>query len=247
MLLKDKTAIVTGGSRGIGKEIVLLFLKEGAAVYYISMNESPFRNEIEETAAAAGSDVFWRKGDVSNEEEISGVIKDIIGEAEKIDILVNNAGITRDGLIFRMPAKNWEDVINTNLNSAFYVSKPVAMKMAGQRSGSIINITSIVGIIGNGGQTNYSASKAGLIGFTKSLAKEVAGRGVKVNAVAPGYIQTDMTEKLNDKAREMLVSHIPMKEIGKPEYIANTVLFLASEQSSYITGQVIGVDGGMGM
>ncbi len=247
MLLKDKTAIVTGGSRGIGKEIVLLFLKEGATVYYIDMNESSFTEEMEKTAAATGTKAIYYKGDVSNEEEITEVIKKIISETEKIDILVNNAGITRDGLIFRMPSKDWESVININLNSAFYISKPIAMKMASQRSGSIINVASIVGVIGNAGQTNYSASKAGLIGFTKSLAREVAGRGVKVNAVAPGFIMTDMTKKLNDKARDTLTAQIPMKRIGEPVEIANTVLFLASGMSTYITGQVIGIDGGMGM
>ena len=194
MLLKGKKALITGGSRGIGKEIVLTFLREGADVYFISTNESPHIDEMNETAREAGVSVFWRKADVADEAEVSGVVESILEESGGIDILVNNAGITRDGLVFRMSAKDWNDVIATNLTSAFYISKVIARQMIKQRRGSIINISSIVGVTGNGGQTNYSASKAGLIGFSKSLAKEVAGRGIRVNVLAPGFIQTNMTD-----------------------------------------------------
>ena len=247
MLLEKKKALVTGGARGIGKAIVMKLLSEGSEVFFIDLNESPHLSEMEEAAKAAGTSVHFYGADVSNEEEITGVVNRIIEEAGEIDILVNNAGITRDGLSFRMPSKDWDSVIKVNLYSAFYISKPISMKMAKNRRGSIINMASIVGVIGNAGQVNYAASKAGLIGYTKSLAKETAGRGVRVNAIAPGFIETSMTDALSDKAKDALKENIPMGRIGSADDIANTVLFLASDLSTYITGQVIGVDGGMGM
>jgi 3-oxoacyl-[acyl-carrier protein] reductase len=245
MLLQGKKAIVTGGARGIGKEIVMLFLKEGATVFFIDMLESEYLGEMEMVAKSTGTEVFFKQADVSNEEQVNNVVKDILKQSGEIHILVNNAGITRDGLIFRMPLENWEKVLAVNLTSAFLVSKHVAMAMMKQRSGSIINMASIVGIGGNAGQTNYSASKGGLIAFTKSLAKEVASRGVRVNAVAPGYIITDMTERMPEEAKKALLALVPMGRGGIPEEVAKVVLFLASDLASYITARVIQVDGGM--
>jgi len=247
MLLKGKKALVTGGSRGIGKAIVTRFLEEGAEVFFISTKASPHFTEMEETAQKAGTKVHWYAGDVSNEAEITAVVNQILEDAGDLDILVNNAGITRDGLSFRMPSADWEAVLRTNLFSAFYISKPVSMKMIRSRKGSIINISSVTGVLGNAGQINYSSSKAGLIGFTKTLARETASRGVRVNAVAPGFIATDMTDAINENAREGLKGQIPLGRVGNPDEVANTVVFLASDMSTYITGQVLGVDGGMGM
>ena len=247
MLLKDKVAVVTGGSKGIGKAIVETFLKEGATVYYISRSECPDAGNLAELAENAGSEVFWRQGSVSDSARMNEIASEIIKEKGAVDILVNNAGITRDGLSFMMKDDAWQDVIETNLSSVFYLSRPIARSMAKKRSGSIINVSSVVGIIGNAGQCNYAAAKAGIIGFTKSLARETAGRGVRVNAIAPGFIESDMTNAIPEAAREELKTKIPFGRIGNPEEVANTVLFLASEMSSYITGQVIGIDGGMGM
>ena len=246
MLLKDKTAVVTGGSKGIGKAIVELFLKEGATVYYISRSEGDTA-AFESIAKEAGTEVFWKQGSVSDSEKMNEIASEILKEKDQIDILVNNAGITRDGLSFMMKDEQWQDVIDTNLSSVFYLSRPVARAMAKKRSGSIINVSSVVGIIGNAGQCNYAAAKAGIIGFTKSLARETAARGVRVNAIAPGFINSDMTDAIPEKAKEELIKKIPFGRIGNPEEVANTVLFLASEMSSYITGQVLGIDGGMGM
>ena len=188
MLLKGKKAIVTGGARGIGKEIVLDFLKSGAEVYYIDLAEGEFISEMKEAAQSGGSTFTWKKGDVSQEEEITQVIEDILKESGGIDILVNNAGITRDGLIFRMSSENWEKVLRINLTSAFYICRIVARSMAKRRTGSIINMASVVGIGGNAGQANYSASKAGLIGFTKSLAKENKAHPISIHSVIPGMV-----------------------------------------------------------
>ena len=244
MLLKDKNAIVTGGSRGIGLAIVKELLEEGATVYYISRSRSEHQREMEEIAESAGACVYWKEGDVSKE-SITEVIDAVIKEAGTVDILINNAGITRDGFIFRMNTEDWDEVLSVNLRSAFFTCRQLARVMIKQRSGVIVNISSIVGIVGNAGQTNYSASKAGLIGFSKSLAREVALRGVRVNVVAPGFVETDMTKKLGEKAREILKTQIPLGRTAQPEEIASTVVFLASDRASYITGQVLIVDGGM--
>jgi 3-oxoacyl-[acyl-carrier protein] reductase len=245
MLLKGKKAIVTGGSRGIGKEIVMDFLREGASVVFIDLNPSEFMQEMQSAAGTAGGSVSFKKADVSKPEEITKTVEEIIKDTGSVDILVNNAGITRDGLIFRMSVENWEKVLSINLTSAFLVSQVVARQMIKQRSGSIVNMASIVGLGGNASQANYAASKAGLIGLTRSLAKEVGSRGVRVNAVAPGYIDTDMTRSLPEKAKEAFLGQIALSRAGKPEEVAKAVTFLASDMSVYISGDVLRIDGCM--
>lgn len=247
MLLEGKKAIVTGGSRGIGKEIVTTFLKEGASVYFIDLMPSDFMAEYEDLASKSGVKVVYKEASVADEDQVDATIKAILEESGGIDILVNNAGITRDGLIFRMSSQNWNDVISVNLTSAFLVSKALARSMIQRRTGSIVNVSSIVGVHGNAGQVNYSSSKAGLIGLTKSLAQEVAGRNVRVNAVAPGFIKTAMTDKLSDEQKQNLQTRIPMVRMGEPAEVAKVILFLACDLASYVTGQVILIDGGMGM
>ena len=236
-----KVALITGGSRGIGKACAIELAKAGCDVIINYAGNDEAANKTVEELKALGSKAKAMKFDVSNQELVEHAIKEIIEQYKKIDILVNNAGITRDGLFMRMNAQNWLDVINTNLNSAYYVSNPVAKIMIKQRSGAIINMASISGIYGNAGQANYSTAKAGLIGMTKALAKELASRNIRVNAVAPGFIQTDMTK---DLPQEQIVDRIPLKRLGEPEDIAKTVKFLALD-ATYITGQVIGVDGGL--
>ena len=236
-----KVALVTGGSRGIGKACAIELAKAGCDVIINYAGNEEAANKTVEELKALGSNAKAMKFDVSNQELVENAIKEIMDEYKRIDILVNNAGITRDGLFMRMNAQNWLDVINTNLNSAYYVSNPVAKIMIKQRSGAIVNMASISGIYGNAGQANYSTAKAGLIGMTKALAKELASRNIRVNAVAPGFIQTDMTK---DLPQEQIVERIPLKRLGEPEDIAKTVKFLALD-TAYITGQVIGVDGGL--
>ena len=247
MLLEGKKAIITGGSRGIGKEIVQAFLREGSSVYFIDLMPSEFMAEYEEIAGECGATVAYRECNVADETQVISVVKEIVEDSGGIDVLVNNAGITRDGLIFRMTEENWNAVLSVNLSSAFFMSKALARSMIKNRTGAIINVSSIVGVHGNAGQCNYSASKAGLIGLTKSLAKEVAGRNVRVNAVAPGFIKTAMTDKLTDQQREKLQEQIPMVRLGDAQEVAKVILFLASDLASYVTGQVILIDGGMGM
>ncbi len=247
MLVQGKKALITGGARGIGKEIVVAFLNEGASVYFIDLNPSEYMDEYEKIAGEKGAEVSYHQGNVADEDEISGVVKEILEKSGGIDILVNNAGITRDNLFFRMSSQEWKDVLSINLHSAFYISKILARQMAKQRSGSIINISSIVGVIGNAGQANYSASKAGMIGLTKSLAREIGSRGVRVNAVAPGFIKTAMTDKLKENQKEALLTQIPLNRLGEPSEVASVVLFLASDLASYVTGQVVHITGGMGM
>ncbi len=236
-----KVALVTGGSRGIGKACAIELAKAGCDVIINYAGNEEAANKTVEELKALGSNAKAMKFDVSNQELVENAIKEIMDGYKRIDILVNNAGITRDGLFMRMNAQNWLDVINTNLNSAYYVSNPVAKIMIKQRSGAIVNMASISGIYGNAGQANYSTAKAGLIGMTKALAKELASRNIRVNAVAPGFIQTDMTK---DLPQEQIVERIPLKRLGEPEDIAKTVKFLALD-TTYITGQVIGVDGGL--
>jgi 3-oxoacyl-[acyl-carrier protein] reductase len=245
MLLKGKRALVTGGARGIGKEIVLDFLREGASVWFLDLAPSEFQAEMDQAAQAGGGRVVFKKADVSAAAEVERVVAEVASEAGGIDVLVNNAGITRDGLIFRMPLENWEKVMAINLTSAFLLSQAVARIMIKQRSGSIVNMASIAGVGGNAGQANYASSKAGLIGLTRSLAKETGGRGVRVNAVAPGYIDTDMTRGLPEAVRQAFLTQVSMARAGQPQEVARAVTFLASDMSSYISGTVLRVDGCM--
>lgn len=240
-----KLALITGGTRGIGKQIAITLAKVG---YDIAINYRTQNEDLENTKKeieAQNVKCIAVKGDVSNFEDTQKFVKEIIEAYGKIDVLVNNAGITKDTLLLRMKKEDFENVINVNLVGTFNVTKNVIPYMMKAHSGRIINISSVVGISGNAGQTNYSASKAGIIGFTKSLAKEVASRNIAVNAVAPGFIQTSMTDVLKDEIKEEIAKTIPLNKLGTPQDVANVVKFLASEDSSYITGQVINVDGGM--
>jgi 3-oxoacyl-[acyl-carrier protein] reductase len=247
MLLQGKKAIITGGARGIGKEMVEAYLKNGADVYFMDLNPSEQMADLEKIASENGVRVVYEEANVADENQVNDVVDKILKDSGGIDILINNAGITRDGLIFRMPSEDWNLVLTINLTSAFYLSRKIAYTMIRQKSGSIINVSSIVGVHGNAGQCNYSASKAGLIGLTKSLGQEVASRGVRVNAIAPGFIDTPMTQKLSEEVRAGLLKQIPMKRLGDPKEIADVCLFLGSDLSRYVTGQVVGIDGGMGM
>lgn len=241
----SKVAFITGGTRGIGKQIAITLAKEGydIAVNYRTENEDLLntKNEIEKLNVQC----FAVQGDVSDFDSTEKMIKDIIEKFGRIDVLVNNAGITKDMLLMRMKKEDFEAVIDVNLVGTFNVTKNTIPYMMKQKSGRIINLSSVVGISGNAGQTNYSASKAGIIGFTKSLAKEVGSRNILVNAVAPGFIQTQMTDVLKDEVKEEISKTIPLRRLGNTEDVANVVKFLASEDSSYITGQIINVDGGM--
>lgn len=244
-MLEGKTAVVTGASRGIGRAIALELAAQNAFVV-INYNGSQERAEkVKEEIESRGGKAVTRQCDVSDYALCEEFICDVIKEYGKIDILVNNAGITRDGLLMKMSEEAFDDVIRTNLKGTFNTIRFVSRQMLKQRSGSIINMSSVVGLVGNAGQVNYSASKAGVIGITKSTAKELASRGITVNAIAPGFIETEMTEVLSDKVKEAAISQIPMGTFGKPEDIAKTVAFLASDAARYITGQVIQVDGGM--
>ena len=239
--MADKVALITGASRGIGKACAIELAKAGydIAVSYAGNDEAANNtvNELLELGVKAKTYKF----SVADKDACAKAVEEVMTEFGRIDVLVNNAGITKDGLFMRMNADNWEAVINTNLNSAFYMTNPVVKIMMKQRSGCIINMSSIVGVYGNAGQANYSAAKAGLIGFTKSLAKEIGSRNIRVNAIAPGFIQTDMTKGLEETK---IAEHIALNRLGNPEDIAKTVKFLA-EDGTYITGQVIGVDGGL--
>jgi 3-oxoacyl-[acyl-carrier protein] reductase len=245
-LVQNKVAIVTGGAQGIGAAIVERLAAEGASVAVVDINGDKAR-ETAERARQAGVRAESYQVDVSNTEAVKTLIAQIVADFGRIDILVNNAGITRDGLIATMSEQDWDLVLSVNLKSIFNFTKAISRTMIKQKAGTIINISSVVGLMGNGGQVNYSASKAGVIGITKSSAKELAGRNIRVNAIAPGYIQTPMTDKLDEKAREALMAHIPSRRLGLPEDVANAVLFLASELASYVTGEVLRVDGGMAM
>lgn len=236
-----KLALITGASRGIGKACALELAKAGYDVVINYVGNEEAANATVEEIKALGVNAYASKFDVTDKDAVEKGVAEVVEKFGRIDVLVNNAGITRDGLFLRMNAENWEAVINTNLNSAFYVSSPVVKMMMKQRFGSIVNMSSIVGVFGNAGQANYSAAKAGLIGMTKSLAKELASRNIRVNAIAPGFIKTDMTKDLK---LDGLYDHIPLKRLGEVEDIAKAVKFLAVD-ADYITGQVLQVDGGL--
>ncbi len=246
MSLKDKVAFVTGGSRGIGRSIVLSLAQAGATVVAVARNQEKL-NEVAQAASGFEGTVNPKVVDIGDGKQLAAAIEETVEKFGKIDILVNNAGITRDTLLISMDDAQFDEVINVNLRSAFVAMKTAAKHMLRQRSGRIINITSVSGIMGNAGQCNYSAAKAGLIGLTKSAAKELAKRGITVNGVAPGFIATDMTDILPDKVKEIVKPMIPMQRFGQPDEIASVVNFLASDAGSYITGQIITVDGGLHM
>ncbi|MBC8591021.1 3-oxoacyl-[acyl-carrier-protein] reductase [Wansuia hejianensis] len=245
MKLKAKLALITGGTRGIGKEIAMALAKEGVNIAITYNSNDSLAYEVVEEIKNNNVKAMAIKANVSNGEEVNNMIKVIEDELGSIDILVNNAGITKDNLLIRMSQEDWETVLDVNLKGVFLCTKAVARSMMKKRYGKIINISSIVGITGNGGQGNYSASKAGVIGFTKSIAKELGPRGIRVNAIAPGFIQTDMTDKLKEEVKDQMLKNIPLGIFGIPKDIANLVVFLSSENSDYITGEVIKVDGGM--
>ena len=244
--LTNKVAIITGASQGIGKGMAETFSKAGAHVACVSRNKDNLKSVADSLIENGGAASFY-SCDVSSLDAFQNTIKEIVENHGSVDILVNNAGVCKDKLIMRMSEDDWNKVININLNGAFNGIKAVSQIMIKQRAGRIINISSIVGLIGNPGQANYAASKAGLIGLSKSAAKELAPRGITVNAIAPGYIATDMTDQITDQAKESLITKIPLGRIGSPSDIAASALFLASDEAGYITGQTLTVDGGMVM
>jgi len=247
MLLSGQSAIVTGGSRGIGKAIALRLAAEGADVLFTYATNEAAAAETAKEIEALGRKVLAVKADATNSAGANEVIEKTLSEFCKIDILVNNAGITKDTLLMRMSEEDWDSVLDTNLKGVFLLTKAAIRPMMSAKRGKIITISSVVGLVGNPGQANYCASKAGVIGFSKSLAKEVGSRGITVNVVAPGYIETDMTEKLNEAQRKAIMDMIPLKRIANPQEVAGVVVFLASSDADYITGEVIKVDGGMAM
>jgi 3-oxoacyl-[acyl-carrier protein] reductase len=246
-ILSGKTAVVTGGSRGIGKAIALKLAEKGANIVLNYNSSIGAVEEVIKEIESMGSLAIAVQGDVSVFSDAEKIIKSAVEKFGSLDILVNNAGITKDGLLIRMKEQDFDRVIDVNLKGAFNCIRHAGAVMLKQRSGRIINISSVVGITGNAGQVNYAAAKAGIIGVTKSVAKELASRGITVNAVAPGYIETDMTSVLPEKAKELIMGSIPLKRMGRPEDVAEAVAFLASESAAYITGQVINIDGGMVM
>lgn len=247
MRLENKVSMITGGARGIGKDIAMLFAKEGSDVAICDVNEEALSAAKGEIEGATGRKVLAEKVDVTSLENVEGFVKKILDNLGKLDILVNNAGITRDNLLLRMTEEEWDAVLSVNLKGAFNCIKAVTRSMMKQKNGNIVNMASIIGIMGNAGQANYSASKGGLIALTKTVAKELASRNINVNAIAPGFIQTDMTDKLTDEMKQNLLKFVPLGRMGKTDDVANLALFLAGNESSYITGQVVTVDGGMVM
>lgn len=244
-LIKGKTALITGAARGIGRSIALKLAGEGADIAFTDLAYGDVEKAVEKELKDKGVKAKAYASDASKMDQTTGVVKQVVADFGKIDILVNNAGITKDTLLMRMTEEQWDAVISVNLKSVFNFTKSVQMYMLKQRSGSIINLSSVVGVSGNAGQSNYAASKAGIIGFTKSVAREVGSRNIRCNAIAPGFIITEMTEKLPEDVRKEWISQIPLKRGGTPEDVANVALFLASDLSSYISGQVLNVCGGM--
>lgn len=246
-MLQDKVALVTGASRGIGRAIALEFASKGAKVVVNFAGSEDKAQAVVKEIEDLGGQAFKIQADVANEAEVKLMIKEVVSQYGRVDILVNNAGITKDNLLMRMKESEFDQVINTNLKGCFLCMKAVTRQMMKQRSGRIINIASIVGVSGNPGQANYVAAKAGVIGLTKSTAQELASRNILVNAVAPGFISTDMTDQLNEEQRKHILSLIPLAKLGTPADVANVVRFLASDDANYITGQTIHIDGGMVM
>jgi len=245
-VLANQTAVVTGAGRGIGRAIALRFAKAGARVACVSLTQA----NAEKVAAEVrdiGAKAWSYPVDVADSKAVAAAAEKILTDAGRVDILVNNAGVTRDGLLMRMSEEDWDAVLDTNLGGAFSFTKAFSRQWIKQRSGRIINVASVIGLIGNAGQCNYAASKAALIGFTKSIARELAPRGITCNALAPGFIETDMTAGMNEQMREELLKRIPLNSLGQPEDVAEAALFLASPAARYITGQVLTVDGGMVM
>lgn len=247
MTLVGKVALVTGGSRGIGRAIALKLAENGADVAINYVGNTAAAEEVKAAIEQMGRKALLIQCSVADTDGVQVMVNQVVKELGRLDILVNNAGITRDGLLMRMKEADWDDVMNTNLKGVYNCSKAVMRTMMKQKSGRIVNMASVVGEMGNAGQANYAAAKAGVIGFTKSLAKEVASRGITVNAIAPGFIATDMTRVLSDDQKAEMARTIPLGRAGQPEDVANAVLFLASEGAAYITGQVLNVDGGMVM
>jgi 3-oxoacyl-[acyl-carrier protein] reductase len=245
-MLKDKCAIVTGAGRGLGRAIALRLAELGANIV-VNYRNSEKEEELIQEIKAKGVEALMVKADVSSFKECEELVKAAVEKFGKVDILVNNAGITKDTLLLRMKEEDFDKVIDINLKGCFNTTKHISSVMLKQKSGRIINISSVIGLIGNAGQANYAASKAGIIGFTKSCAKELGSRGITVNAIAPGFIETEMTDVLSDKLKDTMINNIPLKRFGNPKDVANLVAFLAGDDSAYITGQVINVDGGMVM
>lgn len=246
-LLEGKTAIITGAGRGIGKEIAIIYAEHGANIAFTDIALNDDTAALEKELEAMGVQAKAYQSNAAKYDEAQELIKAVAADFERIDILVNNAGITRDTLLMRMSEEQWDLVININLKSVFNLTKAVQTVMLKQRSGSIINMSSVVGVTGNAGQANYSASKAGILGFTKSVAKELGSRNIRCNAIAPGFIETDMTAKLSDDVKKEWAKTIPLRRGGSPKDVANTCVFLASDLSGYVTGQTINVCGGMVM
>lgn len=240
-----RTVVITGGSRGLGRAVCLSFAGPDTHIFFNYASSSKSADETQRLITEAGGSATGLQVNVASEKEVADFFKKILEETGRIDVLVNNAGITRDGLLVRMKEKDWDDVLDINLKGAFNCTKIAAKSMMKQRFGRIINITSIVGVTGNIGQVNYVASKAGLIGLTKAAAKELASRNITVNAVAPGFIKTDMTASISEKVKDLMMKHVPLGRPGEPKDVAGVVAFLASESAAYITGQVIHVSGGM--
>ena len=244
-LLQGKTAIITGGSRGIGEAIVRRFAAEGANVAFTYHSSVDRSNALIADLADSGVTIKAYQSDASSFDQSEALIKQVLEDFEQVDVLINNAGITRDTLMLRMKEEQWDDVLRTNLKSVFNLTKHILRPMMKKRKGSIINISSVVGVFGNAGQANYAASKAGIFGFTKSIAKEVGSRNIRCNALAPGFIETDMTDELDEKTKEAFLAGIPLKRLGQGKEIADACVFLASDHSSYITGQTLSVCGGL--
>lgn len=247
MTLVGKVALVTGGSRGIGRAVALKLAENGADVAINYAGNTAAAEEVKAAIEKLGRRAMLVQGSVADTDGVQTLVNQVVKELGRLDILINNAGITRDGLLMRMKEADWDAVLETNLKGVFNCSKAVMRTMMKQKSGRIVNMASVVGEMGNAGQANYAAAKAGVIGFTKSLAKEVASRGITVNAVAPGFIATDMTKVLTDDQKAEMAKSIPLGRAGQPEDVANAVLFLVSDEAAYITGQVLNVDGGMVM